>query len=148
MVVEVAIDIRADPDEVWRAIQIESRTQRVVRATQRMAWFYHQIDDIILVMEDPVPFQVQLERRQHRLLRELAEHRGQSMGSLIRESVATYLASMPVEDDPAFAIIGMFDGDPGELQYGSVAVSHDAYLADAYAAETTRADLPTSPPDR
>ena len=99
-------------------------------------------------MEDPIPFQVQFEKREHRLLKELADRRGRSMGSLIRESVATYLASIPVEEDPAFAIIGMITEDPGDLPHGSVAVHHDAYLADIHAAEADRTDVPSVPPDR
>ena len=82
-------------------------------------------------MEDLVPFQVQLERRQHARLKALAETRGQSMGSMIRESVAVYLADQPVEDDPLLSIIGLFE-DTGEKPFGDVAINHDAYLADAY----------------
>jgi len=83
-------------------------------------------------MERPVPFQVQLERRQHEQLKALAERRDQSMGSLIRESVAQYLTSQPIEDDPLFGILGMFT-DTGPTPYGDVAVDHDAYLAEEYA---------------
>ena len=83
-------------------------------------------------MERPVPFQVQLERRQHGQLKALAERREQSMGSLIRESVAQYLTSQPIEDDPLYGIMGMFMDD-GPQPYGDVAINHDAYLADEYA---------------
>lgn len=83
------------------------------------------------VMEDLVPFQVQLERRQHARLKALAEARGRSMGSMIRESVVTYLADQPVEDDPLLGIIGLLE-DTGEEPFGDVAINHDAYLADAY----------------
>jgi hypothetical protein len=85
-------------------------------------------------MEELVPFQVQLERRQHARLKSLAEARGRSMGSMIRESVAVYLADQPVEDDPAYGIIGLFE-DTGDLPHGDVGVNHDAYLADASWAE-------------
>ena len=83
-------------------------------------------------MERPVPFQVQLERRQHEQLKALAERREQSMGSLVRESVAQYLTSQPIEDDPLFSILGMFT-DTGPTPYGDVALNHDDYLADEYA---------------
>ena len=83
------------------------------------------------VMEDLVPFQVQLERRQHARLKSLAEAQGRSMGSMIRESVATYLADQPAGDDPLLGIIGLFE-DTGEQPFGDVAINHDAYLADAY----------------
>ena len=88
------------------------------------------IDD----MSDIVPFQVQLERAQHRRLKRLAESRGVSMGSILRESVAEYLASAPIEEDPAFGIVGLIDDD-GPMPYGDPATHHDAYLADALEAE-------------
>ena len=80
-----------------------------------------------------MPFQVQLERRQHEQLKALAERREQSMGSLIRESVTQYLTSQPIEDDPLYGILGMFTEDPGDLPYGDEAQNHDAYLAEEYA---------------
>ena len=58
------------------------------------------------------------------------------MGSLVRESVTEYLRDLPVEDDPAFGIIGLID-DAGERPHGSVAVRHDEYLADALEDEFT-----------
>jgi len=86
-------------------------------------------------MSDSVPFQVQLTRRQHRRLKRLAESRGVSMGSILRESVADYLANAPEEHDPAFGIIGLID-DHGATPHGDPAVEHDAYLADALEAES------------
>lgn len=85
-------------------------------------------------MGDYVPFQVQLTREQHRRLKRLATSRGDSMGSLIRESVAEYLSELPSGDDPALGIVGLID-DRGSRPHGSVAVAHDAYLADALSAE-------------
>ena len=85
-------------------------------------------------MSDSVPFQVQLTRAQHRRLKRLAQSRGVSMGSIIRESVADYLTASPVEEDPAFGIIGLIDDD-GQTPHGDPAVQHDAYLADASEAE-------------
>jgi len=85
-------------------------------------------------MTEHVAFQVQLTLRQHRRLKDLAAMRGASMGSLIRESVTEYLNDLPVEDDPAFGIIGLID-DAGGKPHGSVAVHHDEYLADALEAE-------------
>ncbi|MFN8623670.1 MAG: ribbon-helix-helix protein, CopG family [Chloroflexota bacterium] len=81
-------------------------------------------------MDDLVPFQVQLERRQHARLKALAEARGQSMGSMIRESVAVYLTSQEAGEDPLLGIIGLFE-DAGPQPHGDVATNHDAYLADA-----------------
>jgi hypothetical protein len=80
-------------------------------------------------MEDLVPFQVQLERRQHTRLRALAESSRRSMGSMIRESVANYLAT--AEEDPLLSLVGAFE-DTADQAFGDVAVNHDAYLAQIY----------------
>jgi hypothetical protein len=85
-------------------------------------------------MSDYVPFQVQLTRAQHRRLKRLAETRGVSMGSILRESVADYLTSSPADEDPAFGIIGLIDDD-GPTPHGDPATDHDAYVADALDAE-------------
>jgi hypothetical protein len=85
-------------------------------------------------MSDFVPFQVQLTRAQHRRLKRLAETRGVSMGSILRESVADYLTNAPLDADPAFGIIGLIDDD-GPTPHGDPAVDHDAYIADALDAE-------------
>lgn len=89
-------------------------------------------------MADSVPFQVQLTRAQHRRLKRLAESRGVSMGSILRESVADYLTGVPVEEDPAFGIIGLIDDD-GPTPHGDPAAEHDTYLAEALAAEAPEA---------
>lgn len=96
------------------------------------------IDD----MSDIVPFQVQLERAQHRRLKRLADSRGVSMGSILRESVAEYLASAPIEEDPAFGIVGLIDDD-GPMPHGDPARHHDAYLADALEAEGATSEKPS-----
>jgi hypothetical protein len=89
-------------------------------------------------MERRVPFQVMLEPEQHHQLRRVAEQRGQSIGSLVRESVARYLADVAVEDDPLMGFIGLAD-DTGDRPHGDVATEHDAYIAD-------RAPRPTATP--
>ena len=63
------------------------------------------------------------------------------MGSILRESVADYLTRAPVEEDPAFGIIGLID-DEGPTPHGDPAVEHDAYLADALEAEGGAARRP------
>jgi hypothetical protein len=78
-----------------------------------------------------------LDADQHRRLHLLSEARGQSMGSLIRESVSEYLAGTPANEDSLFGIIGMLD-DRGPRPYGDVGEAHDLYLADAVAAEAKR----------
>ncbi len=86
-------------------------------------------------MSDYIPFQVQLTRAQHRHLKALATARGASMGSIVRESVAGYLTGVPVEEDPAFGIVGLIV-DRGPQLHGDPAIDHDAYLADALEAES------------
>lgn len=93
-------------------------------------------------MGDVIPFQVQLERAQHRRLKRLAESRGVSMGSILRESVAEYLATAPIEEDPAFGIVGLIE-DEGPMPHGDPATRHDAYLADAHEAEGTEPEKPS-----
>ncbi len=85
-------------------------------------------------MEELVPFQVQLERSQHRRLKQLAEAQGRSMGALVRESLEAYVARLPAAADPLLEIIGMVD-DRAPRPSGDVGAEHDAYLADAHAAE-------------
>jgi len=97
-------------------------------------------------MTEHVAFQVQLTVGQHRRLKELAATRGASMGSLIRESVTEYLNDLPVEDDPAFGIIGLID-DRGPRPHGSVAINHDAYIADALEAEISSESSVDPDPD-
>lgn len=95
-------------------------------------------------MSRHVPFQVQLTGAQHRRLKELAAARGASMGSIVRESVAEYLAGLPAEEDPAFGIIGLID-DPESQPHGDPAVHHDAYLADDLAEELGPGNLAGAP---
>jgi ribbon-helix-helix CopG family protein len=83
-----------------------------------------------------------LDSDQHRRLQRLSQARGQSMGSLIRESVSTYLAGTPPEEDSLAGIVGLFD-DTGPRPYGDVGEAHDAYLADAVAAEASRGSRPS-----
>ena len=90
-------------------------------------------------MERRVPFQVMLDPEQHHQLRSYAERRGQSIGSLIRESVTRYLADLDVDDDPLLGLIGLAE-DTGPKPQGDVAMEHDAYLTEAAA--------PTAAPSR
>jgi len=94
-------------------------------------------------MEKRVPFQVMLDPEQHHQLGRVAARRGQSVGSLVRESVARYLADLPIDDDPLMGLIGLA-ADDGPRPYGDVATEHDRYLADAVAEESNR---PASAPD-
>lgn len=93
-------------------------------------------------MSDYIPFQVQLTRVQHRRLKEVAAERGASMGSIVRESVADYLTGLPVEEDPAFGIVGLVD-DTGPDTHGDPAIDHDTYLAIGFETEAV-AESPAS----
>lgn len=64
------------------------------------------------------------------------------MGSILRESVADYLTGVPVDEDPAFGIIGLIDDD-GPTPHGDPATQHDAYLADALDADGVVVDRPS-----
>lgn len=93
-------------------------------------------------MSENVPFQVQLTRGQHRRLKVLAGSRGVSMGSIVRESVAAYLADARDAQDPALGIVGMID-DHSPTPHGDPATEHDAYLADELEAEGRPIERPT-----
>ena len=53
------------------------------------------------------PLQVYLDERQFDALRGLAGRRKTSMADIVRESLALYLANLPLEDDPAMRIVGL-----------------------------------------
>ena len=53
-----------------------------------------------------------------------------TVGLLIRESVADYLADIEVEDDPLLELIGLAL-DSGPKPHGDVAAEHDAYIAES-----------------
>ena len=72
------------------------------------------------------PLQIYLDTDEDETLRYLARKRGKSMGALIRESVARYLAAeIPVEEDPALGIIGL-----GRSGITDLSENHDKYLAE------------------
>jgi len=70
------------------------------------------------------PFQVYLRRDQAEALRAVAERRSVSMAELVRQGVDRILAEVPVEEDPLWDIVGLFDSGLGDL-----AEKHDEYLA-------------------
>ena len=91
-------------------------------------------------MERRKPFQVMLDPEQHHQLGSLADRRGQSIGSLVRESVARYLSDLSLEEDPLLGLIGLAD-DAGPRPHGDVAVEHDSYATD----EVDRASVQRTP---
>ena len=79
------------------------------------------------------PIQVYLEERQDRALRRLAAEEGVSLSELIRRSVDLLLAQLPVEQDPAWQIIGLGSSDVNDL-----GARHDKYLAQEISEEINR----------
>ncbi len=67
--------------------------------------------------------QIYLREDQLRLLRVVAERRGESMAELVRQAVDKLLEELPVDEDPLLDIIGLYDSDQGDL-----AEKHDEYL--------------------
>lgn len=69
------------------------------------------------------PLQIYLRRDQLEALRALAEKRGVSIAELVRQGVDKLLAEVPVGEDPALEIIGLFHSGRGDL-----AEKHDEYI--------------------
>lgn len=70
------------------------------------------------------PLQVYLRKDQLQALRALAQKRGVSLAELVRQGVDKLLAEVPLEEDPALEIIGLFHSGLGDL-----AEKHDEYIA-------------------
>ena len=64
-----------------------------------------------------------MERDQAETLRRIAERRGESVAALVRQGVDLFLEQLPVEEDPLFDIVGMYDSGLGDL-----AEKHDEYI--------------------
>ncbi len=79
------------------------------------------------------PIQVYLEARQDQALRRLAAEEGVSLSELIRRSVDLLLAELPVEQDPAWKIVGLGRSDVSDL-----GTRHDEYLVQELSKEIKR----------
>jgi hypothetical protein len=77
------------------------------------------------------PIQVYLRQEQVEPLRNEAKRRGTSLAELIRQGVDRILEEVPVEEDPLWKIVGLFDSGLGDL-----AENHDKYLAEIYTQES------------
>lgn len=71
------------------------------------------------------PFQIYLRKEQLETLRALSVKRGVSVAELVRQGVDQLLATIPVEEDPLFELVGLGESDAGDL-----AVNHDRYLTE------------------
>jgi hypothetical protein len=69
------------------------------------------------------PIQVYLKERQDRVLRRLAAEEGVTLSELIRRSVDLMIEQLPVEQDPAWKIIGLGNSATSEL-----GTHHDQHL--------------------
>ena len=79
------------------------------------------------------PLQIYLRDDQEKALRVIAERRGESLASLIREGVDLLLESVPVGEDPLLDLVGLYDSGRGDL-----ADQHDQYLTHLLKEESNR----------
>jgi len=87
------------------------------------------------------PLQVYLEEKEIDALRAIAAKKKTSMAEIVRESIAQYLTSLPIEDDPAVEIIGL-----GSSGLGDLSERLDDYLVDLVGKEYEGREQAPSPP--
>jgi hypothetical protein len=68
------------------------------------------------------PIQIYIEPKQEVLLEQVAKKMGTSKAEIIRLSIDRYLSALPIEEDPAFGIIGL-----GRSGRGDISEKHDVY---------------------
>ncbi len=69
------------------------------------------------------PIQIYLEERQDQALRRLAKEKNASISELIRRGIDLLLSQAPIEEDPAYQIIGLAGSGVRDI-----AENHDEYL--------------------
>ncbi len=77
------------------------------------------------------PLQIYLDDRQDQFLRRLARERNASISQLVREGIDLLLAGLPVEEDPAYKLVGL-----GTSKVRHLADKHDEYIVDEIEKET------------
>ena len=70
-----------------------------------------------------IPIQVYLEPEQERIIRLLSKTSGKSKAAVIRSCISRFIASLPLEQDPAMDIMNL--GASGKRD---IAKRHDDYL--------------------
>ncbi len=92
-------------------------------------------------MPKKYPLQVYLDAEQMQAIKNAARAKDASMADIVRESIARYLADIPVSEDPAMGIVGM--GSSGRRD---LARNHDRYLISALRRPSSTGDeVETSP---
>ena len=69
------------------------------------------------------PIQIYLDDRQNQALRMLAKQNNATVSELIRRGIELLLKQIPVENDPAYHLIGL-----GKSGVSNIAENHDEYL--------------------
>ena len=70
-----------------------------------------------------IPVQIYLDTEQQRIIGLLSKTSGKSRAAIIRSCISDFIASLPLEDDPALNIINL-----GALGTKDIAEKHDDYL--------------------
>jgi hypothetical protein len=69
------------------------------------------------------PIQIYVDERQNRALRRLAKDKNASISELIRRGIDLLLNQVPVEEDPAYHLIGLVSSGVSDI-----AENHDEYI--------------------
>lgn len=77
----------------------------------------------VISVKNRYPLQVYLNQDQLQALKDVAQREGVPMASIVRESIARYLAGVPLSEDPALGIIAL-----GSSERRDLARNHDRYL--------------------
>ena len=78
------------------------------------------------------PIQIYLDERQNQALRALAKRNNATVSELIRRGIELLLKQIPVENDPAYQLIGL-----GKSGMSNIAEDHDEYLVQEIGKEGT-----------
>ena len=70
-----------------------------------------------------IPIQIYLEPEQEKIIGILSKESGRSKAAIIRLCISKYISSLPLEKDPALAIMNL--GASGKMD---IAEKHDDYL--------------------
>ena len=80
-----------------------------------------------MIKSKKVPIQIYLDPEQYKMIDLLSKARNMSKAATIRNCIAKYFDSLPLENDPALNIINL--GTSGKKD---IAAKHDDYLIESY----------------